>query len=111
MNQYLDAQTVEMFSDEDCYRQPLFCDVKSEMGGSPYQGWVNAATWCFNLYFFQESKLIEALRNLVRKDGTINPGRALKLFSWTSGIRIDKDCEGNVYTPEIIEFFLKQYGK
>ncbi len=107
-HQYLDKQTVEMFSDEDTFKAPLFCDREDLISGEPYQGWVNAATWCFALYFGQEPKLQDALRALIRKDGTINPDRALKLFSWNSGIRIDKDCEGYVFIPEIIGHFLAE---
>lgn len=75
----------------------------------PYQGWSNSATWCFNLYFLQERKNYNDLLRLIRKDGTINQTRAVKLFSW-SGIRdkIDEWCEGNINVPEILEEFERE---
>ncbi len=107
-HQYLDEDTVEMYSDDDTFCSPIFVNHLQLAEGKPHQGWVNSATWCFNLYFMQEPKLCEALRRLIRKDGTINLDRAIKLFSRRSGIRIDKECEGKVFVPEIIDTFLKE---
>ncbi len=105
MNQYLDSQTVERFSDDETFKDCIWTDDRELIGGQPCQGWANAATWCFVLYFSQEQKLLDAFLALVRKDGTVHQGRAIKLFN-RSGIRIDRDCEGNVYVPEVIEELL-----
>lgn len=79
---------------------------KMNQGIKPYQGWSNSATWCFNLYFMQECEYYEALKDLIRKDGTINEDRAIKLFN-QSNIRIDIDdwCEGYINVPEILKEF------
>jgi len=96
-----------MFSDTETFKAPTFCLHRSEAGGEgDYEGWVNSATHTFNLYFMQEPKCIEAIRQLIRKDGTINHERALRLFRWT-GLPIDRDCEGLVFVPEIVENYLE----
>ena len=69
-----------------------------------YQGWSNSATCIFNLYFFQEQPNYKAMLNLIRKDGTINPNRAIKLFNWAY-IQVDDWCEGYVNVHEILEHF------
>ena len=104
-HQYLDQRTVNDYADNDTFRQPLFtCDM-DEVYVNPYQGWFNSATWCFALYFGQEPKLLEALRALICEFGDYDQEAVLNLFSWDSGLRIDKDCEGLVYIPEVVEFF------
>ena len=105
MNQYLDNQTVERYSDDKTFKGCTWTDDRELIGGQPCQGWVNSATWCFALYFGQEQKLLDAFNALVRKDGTVHYRRAEKLFN-RSGIRIDRDCEGNVYVLEVIESLL-----
>ncbi len=107
MSQYLDKQTVEMYRDTETFREPTFVFYREMAGGLSHEGWVNAATWCFDLYFMQERKLQDALRALIRRDGTINMSRAQKLFYW-SGIRIDKECEGIVLVGEVVAHFLEQ---
>ena len=69
-----------------------------------YQGWSNSATCIFNLYFLQEQPNYIALCNLIRKDGTINRDRAIKLFNW-SCVQVDDWCEGYVNVNEILEYF------
>jgi hypothetical protein len=48
--------------------------------GEPHQGFCNAATWMFHLYFSQERKNVEAFKRLRRKDGTWNETKVLRLF-------------------------------
>ena len=62
--------------------------------GEPHEGFVNAATWMFALYFGQERKNMEALEKLRRKDGEFNPARVVSLF-WTAylgqgGLQMEK---------------------
>jgi hypothetical protein len=48
--------------------------------GEPHEGFCNAATWMFHLYFSQEACNVEAFRKLRRKDGEWNRTRVLRLF-------------------------------
>ena len=73
-------------------------------GIAEYQGWTNSATCIFNLYFLQEQPNYIALKDLIRKDGTINHDRAIKLFNWAC-IEIDDWCEGYINVAEILEHF------
>ncbi len=84
--------------------EQYFAKINQEF--DQYQGWSNSATWCFNLLFLQEQANYNALKNLIRKDGTINPDRAIRLFNH-AGIRlqISEWCEGNINVPEILEEF------
>jgi hypothetical protein len=75
-----------------------------------YQGWLNSATYTFNLYFMQEENLQNRLRRLRRQDGKINYDKATKLFHEAQCLRlmeqIDDDCEGPVDVKEIVDNFL-----
>ena len=51
-----------------------------EFWGEPHEGFSNAATWMFHLYFSQERKNVEAFKKLRRKDGEWNTTRVLRLF-------------------------------
>jgi len=61
--------------------------------GSSHEGWCNAATWMFHLYFSQESGNVEAFRKLRKKDGTWNETKVLRLFLTASmnrgGLRME----------------------
>jgi len=105
MNQYLDAQTVKLFSNTDDFMPPIFVQDKVDASGEPHEGWVNSATWCFDIHFMQEPNLVDAMRELIRKDGQINLVRAQRLFV-QSGIPITSDCVGNVWIAEIVDHFL-----
>lgn len=49
--------------------------------GEPHEGFSNAATWLFHLYFSQEPQNVEAFKALRRKkDGEWNTTRVLRLF-------------------------------
>lgn len=111
LEQYVNSDTVAMFSDADQFRSPMFCcDPISECDDETYEDWVNSATYTFNLHFMQEPKCIAALRDLIRRDGTINFVRAQKLFLWT-GIPVTHDCEGLVYVREIVDMFLAELNE
>ena len=71
---------------------------------SEYQGWSNSATCIFNLYFFQEQPNYRGMLALIRKDGTINENRAIRLFN-QAHIQIDDWCEGYINVAEILDFF------
>lgn len=89
-----------------CYITDSDYFKKMNQGIKPYQGWSNSATWCFNLYFLQECKNYEALKALIRKDGTINENRAIKLFNRSNICsQIDNWCEGDINVPEILNEF------
>lgn len=77
---------------------------KRNQGIVEYQGWTNSITCIFNLYFLQEQPNYMALCNLIRKDGTINRDRAIKLFNQAC-IKVDDWCEGYVNMNEILEHF------
>jgi len=77
---------------------------KQNQGIAEYQGWTNSITCIFNLYFLQEQPNYKALNNLIRKDGTINRDRAIKLFN-RAYIKVDDWCEGYVNVNEILEYF------
>ncbi len=83
---------------------------QEEANEKPCQGWKNAATWCFNLYFTQEKTLCEALARLIRENGTISPDDAAKLFDHAQRTQlmeqIDADCTGVVFVPEILDHVL-----
>jgi len=74
-----------------------------------YQGWSNSATCIFNLYFLQEQPNYKALKNLIRKDGTINAYRAIRLFN-QAHIKIDDWCEGYINVNEILKHFESEHG-
>ena len=61
--------------------------------GEPHEGFSNAATWMFHLYFSQERCNVEAFRKLRRKDGEWNTTRVLRLFLTASmnqgGLRME----------------------
>ena len=77
------------------------------------QGWTNSDTWCFNLYFFQESQLGKAFAALRRKDGTFNIDRVMRLFNqaqrelWME--QVDEDCTGEVNVSEIINNWITEH--
>ena len=77
---------------------------KQNQNLAEYQGWTNSITCIFNLYFLQEQPNYIALKNLIRKDGTINRDRAIKLFNQAC-IQVDDWCEGYVNVHEILEHF------
>lgn len=77
-------------------------------GIAEYQGWTNSITCIFNLYFLQEQPNYRALKELIRKDGTINPDRAIKLFN-RACIEVDDWCEGYVNVAEILEHFESEH--
>lgn len=79
-----------------------------------YQGWLNSATWCFNLYFMQEQELVQALERLRRtSDRKINYKRAQRLFNQSqyngSMHRVDDWCEGSVSYMEIVDNYLSDH--
>lgn len=78
--------------------------TKQNKGVPEYQGWSNSATWSFNLLFLQERVNYESLKNLIRKDGTINKGRAVRLFN-QAHIQVEDWCEGYVNVAEILGEF------
>lgn len=45
-----------------------------------HQGWSNTATFLAHLYLTNEARLVQPIRALRRKDGSINPNRLAKLF-------------------------------
>jgi hypothetical protein len=94
-----------------CVDSEHFKNINKDI--APCQGWSNSATWCFNLYFMQERKLIDELIHLIRKDNTINYSRAATLFNRfqinNQMEQIDDDSEGCVNVVEIIDTFLEEY--
>ncbi len=78
--------------------------TKKNRGVSEYQGWSNSATCMFNLYFLQEQPNYKALLGLIRKDGTINKNRAIRLFN-QAHIVLEDWCEGFINVPEMLEHF------
>ena len=81
-----------------------------------YEGWSNSATWCFNLYFFQEKKNVDDFSKLVQKIADdkefISLPRARSLFDYAQRHgkmeQIDDDCEGFVNVKEIVDFWLAE---
>lgn len=93
-------------ADKHWYMTDLKYFAEKNKGIKPYQGWSNSATWCFNLYFLQERSNYQALLRLIRKDGTINQTRAIRLFNQAgTRLQVDEWCEGNINIPEILENF------
>lgn len=78
--------------------------IKKNQGVPEYQGWTNSATCIFNLYFLQEQANYKALIALIRKDGTINENRAIRLFNQAL-IQIDDWCEGYINVHEMLRHF------
>jgi len=82
------------------------------------QGWNNPATWCFNLYFTQEEKLVNTLLSLIGEDGNINYHAAVRLFDNAQRgqfgyhmEQIDADNDGLVDVEEIVNNFLSNKGE
>jgi hypothetical protein len=79
-----------------------------------YEGWVNKATWEFNLLFFQEPWLCSSFINFRRLDGTFNEDRVIRLFNQSQYGRrmelIDKHSLGIVDVKEIINNWMEQHN-
>ena len=78
--------------------------------GKPYQGFCNAATWMFHLYFSQEQRNMEAFRKLLPMKDELDTGRILRLFltaAWGQGELhmepLDEWADGVVNAAEVVE--------
>ena len=90
---------------------------KQNKGIEPHQNWSNSATWCMFLYFTQTEMWIKFMRRLIRKDGTINLGRAGRLLNRAQfhpriddNIQVDDWCEGLINVTEFVDEFLDSYA-
>jgi len=63
-----------------------------------YQGWTNAGTWMMALYLMQEPRFLPGARQILRKDGTLNPSKfwrycsefCVKLDDWVKDLPRDE---------------------
>jgi hypothetical protein len=53
-----------------------------------HNDWSNAASWMANMYLTQEKRHADAILQMKRKDGTVNPAKIEKYF-YRSGLRLE----------------------
>lgn len=112
-NTVIEDRKVSLF----CTDPAHFRVMKQLKAWKDHQGWSNSATWCMFLYFTQTDRWIKAMRQLIRKDGTINVGRAGRLLNQAQfdpriddNIQVDDWCEGLINVPEFVAEFLDSYA-